>query len=344
MSILVISLAVLAAAPFFGVERITPGMMLRGGIDGIKADIFWNLRIPRVISAFIAGAALALSGMTFQAMFRNPLATPFTLGVSSGAAFGATLFIHLGIPFSILGISGQSLSAFIWAVMAILLVYGLTRVRHGFSTATMLVSGVAVNFLFSSVILFIQYISDFDNSFRMIRWLMGGFEIVGFKPVFSIAAFAVPGSLIVFMSLKELNLFTLGEEIAVGRGMDVGRVRALLFFATSLMVGGVVAACGPIGFVGMMAPHICRLFTGANHKYLAPATVMFGGAFLVFCDTMARTLIAPAEIPVGVITALLGGPFFLWLLVAGFSETGLAGKRIRFRPWRPVDRKGSEPV
>ena len=335
-----VSVAVLVSAPFFGVERITPGMALRDGISGVKADIFWNIRIPRIIAAFVAGAALALSGMTFQAMFRNPLATPFTLGVSSGAAFGATLYIHLGAPFLILGIPGQSLSAFVWAVAAILLVYGLTRARRGFSTATMLVSGVAVNFLFSSVILFMQYVSDFDNSFRMVRWLMGGFEIVGYEPVYSLAAFVVPGSLIVFMSLKELNLFTLGEDIAAGRGMNVDRIRALLFFATSLMVGGVVAVCGPIGFIGMMSPHICRLFTGANHRYLAPATVMFGGAFLVFCDTIARTLIAPAEIPVGVITALLGGPFFLWLLVAGFSEAGLAGKKALVGRGRPGEADG----
>jgi len=206
----------------------------------------------------------------------------------------------------------------------------------------MLISGVAVNFLFSSVILFIQYISDFDNSFRMVRWLMGGFEIVGYDGVLSLTAFVVPGTLIVLMLLKELDLFMLGEEIAAGRGMDVGKVRALLFFATSLMVGGVVAACGPIGFVGMMVPHICRLFTGASHRYLAPATIMFGGAFLVFCDTIARTLIAPAEIPVGVITALLGGPFFLWLLVSGFSEAGLGKKWNIARPVRSDDRRERE--
>ncbi|MBN1163286.1 MAG: iron ABC transporter permease [Candidatus Krumholzibacteriota bacterium] len=315
-----ISLSVVVWAPFVGMEKISPGAVLRGQVDEIKADIFWRIRIPRVTAAFCAGAALALSGMAFQAMFRNPLATPFTLGVSSGAAFGATLYLVTGMGFSLLFISGQSLSALAWAVISILLVYGLTRARKGFSTATMLIAGVAVNFFFSSVILFMQYISDFTNSFRIIRWLMGGFEIAGFRSVFSLLPFVLIGGIIVFAHVNELNLMTAGEDIALSRGVNVKRTRTLLFFATSMMVGGVVSLCGPIAFIGMMAPHICRLIVGSNHRYLSPASFIFGGAFLVFCDTWSRTLIAPAEIPVGVITSLLGGPFFLGLLLSGLSE------------------------
>lgn len=319
-AIIVFAGFVLTAAPFFGIESISFNEIFSAGADSIKLDIFWKIRFPRVLTAFCAGAALAISGMAFQAMFRNPLATPFTLGVSSGAAFGAALYVKLGFVFSILGTSGQTISSFFGAVISIAFVYGMTKLKQGFSTSTMLIAGVAINFFFSSLILFIQYMSDFANSFRIIRWLMGGVEIVGYRPVLSLLPFFVIGSVIIFILTNELNLLMLGEDLAVSRGVALKRVKALLFFATSIMVGGVVSVCGPIGFVGMMAPHICRLLIGANHRYLTPATFVFGGAFLVFCDTLSRTIIAPAEIPVGVITALLGGPFFLWLLVSGSSE------------------------
>jgi len=322
LSIFLTAIIVLIVAPFWGIESLSLHSLLNPD-DPVKSDIFWKIRLPRVMAAFLAGAALAISGMAFQAVFRNPLATPFTLGVSSGAAFGAAVYIKIGLMFSVLGISGQSLSAFIGAVLSVLLVYGISQIKKGFTTATMLIAGVAINFFFSSLILFIQYLSDFANSFRIIRWLMGGFEIVGFRPVFTLPPFVVIGSAVLVLLTHELNLFTLGEDIALSRGVDVKRIKALLFFATSLMIGGIVSVCGPIGFIGMMAPHICRLLIGAEHRFLTPASFFFGGAFLVFCDTLSRILIAPAEIPVGVITALLGGPFFLWLLLSGSSEKSI---------------------
>ncbi len=297
------------------------------GDTALDSEILWKIRVPRVCLAFIAGSTLALSGTVFQAMFRNPLATPFTLGVSSGASLGAALYVWLGLTVSFLGIPGLSLAAFLGAVLAISIVYGLTRASKGFSTATMLLAGVAVSFFFSSLILFIQYMSDIINAFRIIRWLMGGLEIVGYDPVISLIPFAVGGALIILFLTDELNLLTVGEDIASSRGVNVKRTKSLLFFATSLMVGGVVAVCGPICFVGMIVPHICRLILGAEHRHLAPASLLFGGMFLVLCDALARTLIAPAEIPVGVITALLGGPFFLWLLLRGVSDRGILSSR-----------------
>jgi len=315
--VLFLSVTILFIAPFLGMESITLNDLLEANQNHSKVDIFWKIRIPRTLIAFLAGAALSISGMAFQAMFRNPLATPFTLGVSSGAAFGAAMYIKIGIVFSILGISGQLLGSFLGAILSIVLVYGVTRIKKGFSTATMLVAGVAINFFFSSLILFIQYLSDFANSFRIIRWLMGGFEVVGFLPVKTILPFILIGSALVFYLTNELNLLLLGEDIAQSRGGDVNKIKLALFFGASLMVGGVVAICGPIGFVGMMAPHICRLLVGWDHRYLTFVSFLFGGAFLVFCDTLSRIIIAPAEIPVGVITALLGGPFFIWLLLKG---------------------------
>lgn len=317
----VMTAAVLLTAPFMGMERITPAALTGG--EGMAAEIFWRLRVPRVIIGFIAGASLALSGMAFQAVFRNALATPFTLGVSSGAAFGAALYMKAGLVFGLAWLPGQSISAFIWAAVSIALVYGLTRVRRGFSTATMLIAGVAINFFFSSLILFMQYMSDFTQSFRIVRWLMGGVETIGYSRIWTLVPFMALGAIIVFTSLRELDLLSLGDDIAAGRGVEVKRTRRRIFIAASLLVGGVVSVCGPIAFVGMMAPHICRLIVGEGHTRLAPASFLFGGTFLVLCDTLARTVIAPAEIPVGVITALLGGPFFLWLLLGGAAEKSL---------------------
>lgn len=316
-------IAVVILAPMAGMERIPLEAIGSPGGTDAATQIFWRIRVPRVLAGFLAGAALALSGMTFQAVFRNPLATPFTLGVSSGAAFGAALSVMTGFTIGAAALTGQSLGAFSWAALSIALVYGLTRVRRGFSTATMLIAGVAVNFFFSSLMLFMQYLSDFTQSFRMVRWLMGGVESAGFGAVAVMAVFVGAGTLIVAAHLAELDLLSMGDDIAAGRGVAVRRVRILLFFSASLMVGGVVSVCGPIAFVGMMVPHMCRLLVGPAHRTLAPVVFVLGGSFLVACDALSRTLIAPAEIPVGVITALLGGPFFLWLLVGGGAERSI---------------------
>ncbi len=316
----------LAGAPFVGAKTIPLGAVLGGAATELETHILWRIRIPRVLISFIAGAGLAVSGMAFQALFRNPLAAPFTLGVASGASLGAAVYVWLGLPFILLWIPGVSVFAFLGAALSISLVYGLTRARRGSSTATMLLAGVAVSLFFASLILFTQYMSDYTQSFRILRWLMGDLAVVGFEPVLNMLPFVAGGCAILLYFTRELNLLTTGEDIAMSRGVDVRRTKAVVFFATSLMVGGVVAITGPIGFVGMMAPHICRLLVGWDHRLLAPATVLFGGAFLVACDTLSRTLIplfepqSPVEIPVGVITALLGGPFFLWLLLGGSSE------------------------
>ena len=318
--LVVLAAAVLAGAPFVGGERILPNVLWDQSEPG-KAKILWEIRIPRVLMAFLAGTALAISGMAFQAIFRNPLATPFTLGVSSGASLGASVAIHLGLSFSVVRIPAVTWFAFAGAVLAILLVYGLTRSRRGFSSASMLLAGVAVSFFFSSLILFVQYLSDPTRSFRMLRWVMGGMEnVVGLAALLDVFPFVVAGSLIMLYLTHELNLIATGEELATARGVEVNRTKILLFFASSLMVGAVVAVCGPIGFVGLMVPHICRLLVGPDHRWLTPATWLFGGAFLILCDTLARTVRFPTELPVGILTALLGGPFFLWLLLGRSSQ------------------------
>ncbi len=316
-----LTLVVLILAPMVGERFISPVMLWRPEFAG-EADIFWRLRVPRVVLAFLAGAGLALSGLSFQAMFRNPLATPFTLGVASGASLGTALYIRFGVAVSLLGVSGLSLAAFVGALATMLLVYGITRMRGGFSSATLLLAGVAISFFFSSLILFTQFIFEAQHSFRMMRWMMGSLEVVGWRPVFNLLIFVAVGAAVLSALTHELNLMLTGEDLATSRGVDVRRVKRRVFFAASLMVGGVVAFCGPIGFVGMMAPHICRLLIGSDHRWLAPATVLFGGLFLVVCDAISRTVLTSSILPVGIITALLGGPFFLWLLLQdrGFTR------------------------
>jgi iron complex transport system permease protein len=321
--IAVFCLTVLAGSPLVGLKPIPFSAIVHPLSGPVESGIFWKIRVPRVSTAFLAGSALGVAGMAFQAMFRNPLATPFTLGVSSGASFGATVYLGLGLSFSLAGIPGSAIASFLGAVLSILVVYGFTRARREFTTSTMLLAGVAVSFFFSSLILFIQYVSDFTKSFQILRTLIGGIEVAGYDAVLTLLPFTVSGIAIIAALTHELNLLTTGEDLAASRGVNVRRTRLAIFFAASLMVGGVVSVCGPIGFVGLLTPHVCRLLLGPDHRYLTPATVLAGGGFLTLCDTLARTVLAPVELPVGVITALLGGPFFFWLLATGSAERGV---------------------
>ncbi|MCS7305571.1 MAG: iron ABC transporter permease [Thermoguttaceae bacterium] len=318
-----LALLVLLAAPFVGMETIWPASLWNAPASP-EAEIFWRIRFPRVLAAFLAGAALAGSGAALQAVFRNPLAEPFTLGVSSGAALGAALAMYLTLPPSLVfwavgtnwNIPTLPWCALVGAWVAIVLVYGLTRLRTGFSSTALLLAGVAVSYFFSSMVLFLQYLSDPTRTFHMIRWVMGGLDrIVGYDDLLSMAPFAVGGLLLILLRRHELDLLLTGEELAIARGVEVVRVKQILFLAASLLVAGVVAICGPIGFVGLIGPHICRLLVGPRHGRLLPASICFGGLFLVVADTLARTLLAPTELPVGILTALSGGPFFLWLLL-----------------------------
>ena len=283
--------------------------------DAIETRILTEVRLPRVTLGFVAGAALATAGMAFQALFRNALATPYTLGVSAGASLGAAIYVHLGFALTVAGIPGYAFAALGGALLAIVLVYAVARATDGFSSSTLLLAGVAISFLFTSIILAIQYIGDVTTSFRIGRWLLGGLEIVGFLPVLHVLPFAAIGIVILLAISRDLDLLVVGEDVATARGVSVSAVKKLIFAAASIMVGGVVATCGPIGFVGLVVPHVGRLLLGPKHRTLAPFSVVAGGTFLVACDAVGRTVFAPVEIPVGIVTALIGGPFFLALLV-----------------------------
>jgi iron complex transport system permease protein len=258
--------------------------------------------------------------MAFQAVFRNALATPYTLGVSAGASLGAAIYVHLGMSASVAGVSAQAFAALAGALLAIALVYAVGRATDGFSSSTLLLAGVAVSFLFTSIILAIQYIGDVTTSFRIGRWLLGGLDVVGFLPVMQVLPFALVGITALLALSRALDLLVIGEESAAMRGVAVATVKRLIFVAASLMVGGVVATCGPIGFVGLVVPHVGRIIRGPGHRALGPFSVLAGGTFLVACDTIGRTVAAPVELPVGIITALIGGPFFLVMLAQGHGR------------------------
>jgi len=312
----------LAVLPLVGRQALPFSVILDFGGNDPASIIFWQIRVPRALAAFIGGAGLALGGAVFQAIFRNPLATPYTLGVASGASLGVALASRFGLSLVVVGLSTTSVAAFSGAMVAVGVVWMLTRLRPELSSTTLLLAGVAMNFFFSSVILFAQYTASLGDSYRIVRWLMGGLGGVDMGTVLHMAPVVALGGTVVLWHARKLDLLATGTEIAASRGVAVAPTRTLLFLATSVMVGGVVAACGPVGFVGMMAPHICRLLVGSNHRVLLPSSILFGGAFLVLCDTAARIVIFPAELPVGVITAFLGAPFFLWLLVRQASAPG----------------------
>lgn len=313
---------VLCAAPLVGIEPVPLAALLDPRGSSPEAVILWQIRVPRVIAAFFAGAGLAVGGATFQAVFRNPLATPFTLGLSSGAAFGVALVTRLGVPLALAGIPLGPVAAFVGAMLAVATVWTITHLRPQFSSSALLLAGVAMSFVFSSLILFLQYTASLGHSYRIVRWLMGGLAPVDIEALLHMLPFVLVGIVALGWHARELDLLATGADLAASRGVDVVRTRRVLFLATSVMVGGIVAACGPIGFVGMMAPHICRLFVGAEHRWLLPCSCLFGGVFLAASDTLARIVIAPAELPVGVLTAFFGGPFFLWLLLRRGGLTG----------------------
>jgi iron complex transport system permease protein len=234
LALIATAAAIICIAPFIGQGSISAphGILpLPGSAD---AEIFYRIRLPRVLTTFVAGAGLAVCGMAFQAMFRNPLATPYTLGVSSGAAFGAALYVRLGLSFAFFGISGMSLAAFFGALLSIAAVWGISLGKRGTSTATMLLAGVAISFFFSSLIMFLQYLSDFTQSFRIVHWLMGGVEVVGYDSLFNLLPLFVTGCAIILALMRELNLMAVGDELAMSRGVHVNRARQVLFFATSL--------------------------------------------------------------------------------------------------------------
>ncbi len=311
--------AAIVIAPLVGSTRIDPMAVIDRAQpfgENLDAQIFFIARLPRVLAAAIVGATLAVAGVVMQALLRNPLATPFTLGVSSGSALGAMLAVTLLPTWTSGTVTSVPLASLAGAVGAVLIVYALAQVRHrGFSTDVLLLAGVTLNAFFSALILLVQYLSDFTQAMRTMRWLMGDLDVGGYMPIAIGLVMLLPATAIFAWLPRSLNALALGAELAGTRGVPVLAVQRLAFLAASLATGVAVSLAGPIGFVGIIVPHLVRLLVGADHRVVVPVAALFGGAFLIACDAVARIVIAPVELPVGVVTAVLGAPFFLWLLI-----------------------------
>jgi iron complex transport system permease protein len=293
--------------------------------ESVDAHVFWQLRMPRALTAFIAGAGLAVCGLIFQALFLNPLATPYTLGVSSGASLGAAIIIALsqGLPW--LSSQWVTLGALIGSSLSVFLVLIVSRGPLGRQRHVMLLMGVAISFFFSSLLLLVQFLASFYEAFRIIRWLMGGIGSVTWSDLWITAPVVALGLILLFRHHTHLDLMGYGDDVAHTRGLSVTKTRRRLVLITSVIVAMIVSVTGPIGFIGLIVPHFGRLFVGARHLPLLLWCVFVGGSVLLFCDWLARLVLAPAELPVGILTALIGAPFFL-MMISSRQMSGQPGR------------------
>ena len=268
-----------------------------------------KLRLLRALLAISAGACLSVAGVILQAVLRNPLAEPYVLGVSSGAGLGAViglLFISLSMA--------VSAAAFIGGLVTIFLVYKLARIDGRMSPENMIIAGIIVNGFLSSVLMFFVSNSSSGNIHSIVWWLLGNLQVYKITPVAALALASLAGFLISYLFSRELNAISLGEEEARHLGIDIEKVKIILLLTATFITSLTVSICGIIGFAGLMMPHIARRLMGPDHGMLLPASVLMGSAFLLLCDIFSKTMIAPREIPIGVITSFIGVPFFIYVL------------------------------
>ncbi|MFH9013542.1 FecCD family ABC transporter permease [Streptomyces sp. NPDC017943] len=278
-----------------------------------RETIVLDVRAPRVLLGAVAGAGLAVVGTALQALIRNPLAEPYLLGVSSGASLGAVVVIVFGV--ALFGAASLSAAAFAGALGALLLVYASARTGGRITSTRLVLSGVAVAAVLTAVLNLLLLTTDRGNEARaVLAWTLGGLGGVDWDALWLPSTALLLGVGVLMVQARNLNLLLAGEEAATTMGLDVARFRARMFVLLSLVTGVLVAACGPIGFVGLMLPHIVRLVVGGDHRRVLPTAALGGAVFLIWADIAARVVAAPMEIPVGVLTALCGGPFFLWLM------------------------------
>jgi iron complex transport system permease protein len=304
-------LVVLVWMPLVGSSQATLARALAG--ESPDKEILFYARGPRVILAALAGGALALAGVVFQALLRDALAEPYTLGVSSGAALGAVIAICFGWQ-SAGSFPAVWLAAFAGAALTIVLVVSIASEGRRMSSFTLLLTGVTINAMCMAAILFLHYSAGFTQSFAIVRWLMGGVDSVEYRTLGLLALGILIALALAIRKSHELNLLAVGEEWAATRGVHLPSLMFFSFLLGSFLTASVTALTGPIGFLGLIVPHALRMAVGADHRLLVPASFCVGAGFLALCDTLARTAMAPEEIPIGVITAMLGGPFFIWLL------------------------------
>lgn len=312
-------LAVAAITPWIGPEsldlsEINPFVRGKTSAD---AAIFWYQRVPRVLLALLAGGTLAVVGASFQVLFRNPLVEPYTIGMSGGAALGAflaisvpALWINWG-PFSTI-----QFFAMLGASASLALIFYLARRPQGMSVYTLLLAGVTISIICGGTILFLSYLASPHILVLYHRWMMGGIDVVGFRDLYSLGPLLIPGLFLLFYHAHDLNNIALGEEMAMGHGVDIKRVNREVFVGGGLSTAAVVSFVGPIAFVGLIVPHAVRRISGYDQRTVLPCSFLLGGAALALCDAVARSILSPTELPVGIITAIIGGPLFIRLLIS----------------------------
>lgn len=290
-----------------------------GWLDEVAKNeemIIWNIRLPRVLLAFCIGASLALAGAAFQGLLRNPLADPYTIGVSSGASLGAVLVLFFQVTIVGLGSFTLPVVAILFGLISLLIVFGLVRLSSkSLAIETIILAGIIVSAFIGSLVSLIISLSDRESMTQIIYWLYGSVGMRGWSHIQLILPFMLIGSFIVIYHYRELNALALGEDTADHIGVDVKKGKTFILIGASLLTGSAVAVSGSIGFVGLVIPHLVRLVTGPNHRHVLPLSMLIGGAFLILADLMSRTIIAPKELPIGVITALIGAPVFALLLI-----------------------------
>ncbi len=281
-----------------------------GSEDKLLHDIIWRLRLPRVLLAALLGATLSLGGMVFQALLRNPLAEPYILGISGGSAIGAIIGILMGLA----RFPGVWLTAFIGSLATLGVLFLMAPGRSFVRSNTLLLSGVMVNAFCAAVIMFLVSMAQDSRLHNIIFWLMGDLAAATNSKVAGLALTVIPCFVLIFMRSHAMNLLALGSDMAHSMGVSIKRTTIVLLAVTSLMVSATVSYCGLVGFVGLVMPHMLRLILGPDHRVLAPACILGGASFMVVCDVLARTLPSQGEMPVGVVSALIGAPLFIYLL------------------------------
>lgn len=322
----VVLLALMVYAVTLGSVYIEPELILRSilewikyGMDGVTCDdsirfIIFEVRLPRIILAVLTGSLLSMAGAVYQAIFQNPMADPYVIGISSGAAFGATIAIIFLPPMMLLGNSIVSLAAFLSAILTSILVYFISKTKRGVDTFSLLLTGVVISTVLSSFIS-LMMLAHQDEAMKIMTWTMGSFNAKSWNHVLTILIPTVIGIFFTIYHGKDLNVLVMGEEEAMTMGLDTKRLKRNMLLICALLTSIAVSVSGIIGFVGLIVPHFIRLIFGSEHKFLLKASFVFGAIFMLLSDTIARSLIDGFEVPVGIITSLIGGPLFLILLV-----------------------------
>ncbi len=283
--------------------------------ETLENSIIFDIRLPRIYVGILAGIGLAAAGVAMQSTLMNPLADPYTTGVSSGASFGATIGIVLDI--SLFGVSAQYttvVNAFVFSLIPMAMIIILSKARNG-SPTTMIMAGIAIMYIFNAFTTLVSLMAEPTKLEQLYRWTVGSLTFAGSSDVLVMAAFVIPGTIALQFLTSKLNILATGDDTAKSLGVDADRMRRLILLIVALIAAAVVSFTGLIGFVGLVAPHIVRIFVGPDNRFLLPASAAFGALLLIFADLVGRVIIAPAELQVGVVTAFMGGPLFLWLIV-----------------------------